>query len=164
MIVVQETRARRRERTPNARDVVRLDGRAPALVIAAAGLAASAAAHLVVTPGHFDEYVPYGVFFLVLTVAQVAVALMLLGRPRRELVALVAYGSAAVVVLWLVSRTTGLPVGPQRWAPEGFGVLDVVSSAAELVTAVACLTAASMRSTGAANGRASVGAQPGVVR
>jgi len=66
------------------------------------------------------------------------VAVALLRRPVPRTVGYVALASVWVVALWLVSRTTGLPTGPQPWQPEAYGVPDVVASCAELVTAVAC--------------------------
>jgi len=50
----------------------------------------------------------------------------------------VALASVWVVALWLVSRSTGLPIGPDPWEPMAYGVPDVVASCAALVTAVGC--------------------------
>jgi hypothetical protein len=37
------------------------------------------------------------------------------------------------VLLWIVSRTVGLPIGPERWTPESVGAIDSIASADELV-------------------------------
>jgi hypothetical protein len=47
-----------------------------------------------------------------------------------------------VVLLWLITRVTGLPVGPEPWTPESFSLLDVAASVFEValvITAVMML-------------------------
>jgi diguanylate cyclase (GGDEF)-like protein len=62
----------------------------------------------------------------------------LLRRPSTKLLQRVGLGSVAVVGLWLLSRTSGLPVGPEHWRPETFGHLDILASVAEAGAAAAC--------------------------
>jgi hypothetical protein len=112
--------------------------RSVALWVAAAGLVIAGVIHACVAPAQFREFVPFGLFFVVLAVTQLIVAVALLRRPDHRTVGYVALGSVAVVALWLVSRSTGLPVGPEPWVPMTYGVGDVVASCAELVTAVGC--------------------------
>lgn len=100
------------------------------------------AVHLAVMPEHLVEYVPFGLFFLVVAVVQIAVAPTLLVRPSRRLAVGVALGSVALVGLWLVSRTTGLPVGPEPWRPEEVGVPDVTCVLLEIVGAIVALALA----------------------
>jgi hypothetical protein len=38
-----------------------------------------------------------------------------------------------------VSRTSGIPLGPEQWQPETIGSLDAASTVAELITMVGCL-------------------------
>ena len=40
--------------------------------------------------------------------------------------------NAAVVAVWIVSRTTGLPVGPSPGTPEPFGGADLAATGFEL--------------------------------
>ena len=47
-------------------------------------------------------------------------------------------GSLFLVAVWALSRTSGLPFGPEPGVPEEIGVPDLVSVALELVTAAAC--------------------------
>ena len=42
--------------------------------------------------------------------------------------------SVVPLVLWLVSRTIGLPIGPETWTPEAVGLADVGCCLLELVT------------------------------
>jgi hypothetical protein len=53
-------------------------------------------------------------------------------------------GLAAVIGLWLASRTIGLPVGPEPWTPEAVGTADIVCTALEAVV-VALLVLAARR-------------------
>jgi hypothetical protein len=88
---------------------------------------------------HLPVSAAEAVFFELLAAAQLLLGVMLYRRPSRTLLVTAALGSVAVVVLWVVSRTVGLPVGPQPWVPERVGALDVLASADELVLAVLAL-------------------------
>lgn len=46
-------------------------------------------------------------------------------------------GNLAIVVLWAVSRTSGLPAGPEQWEPEAVHGVDLLASAEEVVLAFA---------------------------
>jgi FtsP/CotA-like multicopper oxidase with cupredoxin domain len=94
---------------------------------------AAAAIHFATAPEHFETYVPYGVFFLCLGVAQAGLAVALLVRPSRRLFAGAAIGTLAVIGLYVASRTTGLPIAPQPWRPEPVGFVDVVCTLLEAV-------------------------------
>lgn len=41
--------------------------------------------------------------------------------------------NGAMVAIWTVSRTTGLPVGPDPWMPEALGALDLLATGLEMV-------------------------------
>ena len=41
--------------------------------------------------------------------------------------------------LWAVTRSVGIPLGPERGEVEEIGVLDVIATTAELVSAAACV-------------------------
>ncbi len=118
---------------------------------AAAGSLSSGGLHLLVTREHFAEATLYGVFFLVLGVAQVVWALVVVARPTPTLLLAGAAASVAVVALWLVTRTIAIPLGPAAGETEAFGLTDLLSSGAELVCAVAAVLAlrAVVRRTGA---------------
>ena len=93
--------------------------------------------HLAVAPAHLREWVPFGVFFLVLGVAQLAWAALVWMRPTRSLLIAGAIANAGVVALWLLSRSAGIPIGPEHWSPEAMGFADVVCSAYEALIVVA---------------------------
>jgi hypothetical protein len=119
-------------------DHLRFEGRSLWLRVGAAGLVGAAAIHVFVIPEHFREYMLYGFFFCALTALQVSLAVLLIVRPDARLVRYVAVGSAWVVVLYFVSRTSGVPIGPEPWHAEAFGGLDVAATSAELATVAGC--------------------------
>jgi hypothetical protein len=110
--------------------------RSPLAVVAVSCVLAGAV-HVSVGPEHFREGVRLGVFFVVLCAMQFALAAAVLRRPSRQLVTLTALLSGGVVLLWLVTRTAGLPFGHGEVEPVGFA--DSLASVAELVTVAACL-------------------------
>jgi hypothetical protein len=112
--------------------------RSLALWVAAAGLLVAGVIHTCVAPDQFRTYAPFGAMFAVLAITQVVVGVALVRRPDHRTVGYVALASVWVVALWLVSRTTGLPVGPEPWQPMTYAVPDVVASCAELVTTIGC--------------------------
>jgi hypothetical protein len=118
--------------------------RSAGLRVAAAGLVAAAVIHAVAIPEHFREYWLYGAFFVALTAAQLLLAVVVTFRPERRTVQFIAVGSVSILALWLITRTGGLPVGPEPWRPESFGDLDIAASCAELATSLGCLVHLSM--------------------
>jgi hypothetical protein len=107
----------------------------------AGGLAWCAGAiHVQAAISHFSEYVLYSVFFAVLAGAQFLLGIAIFRRLARTLLVYGAYMSLAIVLLWILSRTSGLPIGPERWRAEPAGTADILASADELLLAalVAC--------------------------
>jgi hypothetical protein len=106
------------------------------------GLAAlsvgAAAIHFAVVFEHFAEYALYGVFFLVISWAQMIWPAVLLWRPSRLWLRLGIAGNAIVIAVYVASRTVGLSFGPDLHRPEQAGALDVVSSVLEFVLIVGC--------------------------
>jgi hypothetical protein len=104
------------------------------------GLAGSAAIHAAVVPDHLTEWTGAGVFFIVLTAAEVVIAVALLRTTGRRGVLLAAVAvSIGPVLLWSWSRTSGLPFGPGAGIPEPIGLPDCAAVALELGTLVAAL-------------------------
>lgn len=98
--------------------------------------------HAAVIVSHFREYVLFGVFFAVIAPLQIAWAELVRRAPdERRLLAVGAVGNAAIVAVWLASRTVGLPIGPERLQAEAVRVTDVMATSAEIlvVAIVACL-------------------------
>ena len=113
-----------------------------ALWAAATTLAVAGLIHAGVASAHFGLAAAFGVFFAVSGALQLCGAVLVLAMPSRLVLVAVAAGSAALVLLWLLTRTTGLPIGPEAWEAQPVGALDLVSSSLELVTVVASMLAA----------------------
>jgi hypothetical protein len=102
----------------------------------------AAAIHFAVVFSHFTDYMLYGVFFLVISWAQVIWPAVLLWRPSRPWLRpwlwLGIAGNAAVLAVYVASRTTGLPFGPDLHQTEQVGALDVVSCVLEAALIAGC--------------------------
>jgi predicted MFS family arabinose efflux permease len=111
----------------------------PYLLGALAALSAGAAAiHFAVVFEHFEEYALYGVFFLVLSWAQLIWPVVLVWRPSRPWLWLGIGGNAVVLAVYVASRTVGLPFGPDLHNAEAVGALDVVSCVLEAGLIAGC--------------------------
>jgi hypothetical protein len=97
-----------------------------------AGLAVAAGiTHVSATVDHSSGWWPYPAFFATLATAQFAWAWAIISRPTRALLWLGLCLHALVVCLWAVSRTTGIPIGPNAWQPETVGLSDTVATVDE---------------------------------
>lgn len=135
-----------------------LERTAAVLSFAAGGL------HLMAGPAHLEEWWAYGLFFFVAAAAQAAYGLTLLTqgiegwggwsavRGRVYLAGVI--GNLAIIALWVVSRTVGVPVGPGAFEAEGLGVLDGASKAVEIVLVVLLLRLRALDRAGLARGPA----------
>jgi hypothetical protein len=118
--------------------------------------AAAALAHLVAAPGHYTWWPAAGVFFAVLGLAQLAYAVLLLrgAQGHRFLLAGV-WGTVGVIMVYVASRTVGIPMAPPvsahggRWmvgrssVPDGakyVGPLDIFTLVAEIVLVITLLS------------------------
>jgi hypothetical protein len=104
------------------------------LFIASLLSAASAIIHAYFMPEHFEAWIGYGLFFLAASVSQVLLALCLLAFrpvPRWVLWAGI-LGNAAILAMWLLTRTIGVPLGPEAGEIEPIGALDLGSKIAEV--------------------------------
>lgn len=114
----------------------------PATALWPLALVASAAAagvHAAMAPAHLREQTVLGLFFAAAALAQLAWTALALGtRPRRGLLVAGAVGNTALVALWALTRTVGLPLGLLP-APEAVGAWDLAALVWELVVVGACL-------------------------
>jgi hypothetical protein len=129
-----------RGRSSKSKPVSRVSASPPYLIPAALSLVA-AVVHAAVCPDHFHEAAMYGLFFAVATAGQATWSFFVVRRPRRWLLGIGVAGNAALLVLWAVTRTVGVPIGPGAGEVEAIGVADVLAGAAELgVIVVVCWT------------------------
>jgi hypothetical protein len=117
---------------------------------------AAALAHLVAAPGHYTWWPAAGVFFVVLGVTQLVCALLLFRGVRHQWFVLAGiWGTVGVVLLYVTSRTVGLPMAPPvsahggRWVPgrsiipngaKYVGPLDIFTLVAEILFVVTLLS------------------------
>lgn len=91
----------------------------------------AAGLHFAYTPSHLAEYWLYGVFFVALACAQLLWAIGVVFRPWRWLLVAGIAGNAAVIVVWVLSRTIGVWVGPNATVSEAATYPDMLSTALE---------------------------------
>lgn len=111
--------------------------RGPLLLSAAAFSLGGAAVYLAVLPAHLQANPVDGIFFGAAGIAQVLLGVRLLTRPIRRLLVAAAAVSLAVVAVWALARTTGLP-GPNPWQPldTAIGFTDVLCAILEGIAVV----------------------------
>lgn len=118
--------------------------------IASALAIVAAAIHVVVAPEHFAEWVGYGVFFVGTAVVEAGLVLALAKRPSPLIVQAGIWSTLATMIMYLVSRTAGIPLGPEAGTVEGIealGVAATVAEAALMVTLCMLLSGAQLRRT-----------------
>lgn len=125
----------------------------PAMLVRVAALSLVAGLlHGIVAPAHFDEWWGYGLFFLFASLAQsIYGAALLLTRlvqgawltelttpsQRRTFYLAGIVGNVAIVALYVVTRTVGIPFfGPEAGAVEEVRALDVASKLVEAALVV----------------------------
>jgi len=106
-----------------------------------AALVGSAIIHFAVVPEHLAEWRLAGVSFFELGLAQLTAAVAVAVSTSRGTLYAAAALSAIPLVVWTVSRTTGLPIGPEPGVPESLGAADLAVAILEAV----CLAVALAR-------------------
>ena len=113
-------------------------GRSRTILYMAAALSLLAALiHFWVIPEHFEGWWGYGAFFLISAVAQGGYSAALLRRPRRPLLLVGIGGNVSIIVLYLLTRTVGIPLfGPHAGEVEGVGIADQFATTSELALVI----------------------------
>lgn len=116
----------------------------PSLVLPMAlAVVGSAAVHVAVIGEHVRESPVLGAFFVLLALAQLLAAGLLLAVPTRAVVTAAVVGDLAVVLLWLWTRTVGVPV--TGGSPERAGAADLTATGLELACVLLGLAVLSRR-------------------
>ncbi|WP_166172682.1 hypothetical protein [Rubrobacter tropicus] len=109
--------------------------------VAAAVLSlAVAMIHLWTAPGYFEVWWGYGTFFLGVAAAQGLFSVGLLRWPGRVLSLAGIFGNLSVIMVYVLSRTSGVPFGPHAGRAEDAGLLDMSATGIELMIVVFLLT------------------------
>jgi hypothetical protein len=104
----------------------------PLAVIAAMLSLAAAGIHFAVISDHLEEDVLFGLLFFAFGWFQLIWAQVYLIWPRRQIALLAIAINLGGVLVWIMSRTVGLPFGPEAWVPEQLGFPDLLASSYEL--------------------------------
>ena len=126
-----------------------------AVVVTACALLSIGAAviHFAVLGEHWQEWWGYGLFFAVAAWLQLAWAAVVVARPSPTLLVVGAVGSFAIAVLWLVTRTGGVPAGPAFGETESAAFADVLASVFEVLLGLGAFAMVAARATRLTLGR-----------
>lgn len=81
--------------------------------------------HVLATPLYFEQWLGYGVFFFTAAVLQVMHSMALaVSPPSRVLLWLGIAGNGAILILWVLTRSIGVPFGPMAGEILPLGLLD----------------------------------------
>lgn len=92
--------------------------------------------HAAVVPQHVKEGALFGCFFILAAGFEIAWAMAVLFRPAVIVYTIGSLANGATIGIWLVSRTIGLPIGPDPWMPEEIQSLDAAATSLELLLVV----------------------------
>ena len=117
-----------------------LAGERNRIIILVAGVSwAAAFVHGAVTSAHFAEYWLFGVFFVLVAVLQFGWGAWIYRNPGADRLWVGAIGNLLVVLVWTLSRTVGVPLGPEAWHPEAIGFVDMMATLDEVGIAIMAL-------------------------
>ena len=103
------------------------------LRLAAAGFALAAGfSHALAGEEHFTIWWGYGLFFSIVSICQIMGGGALFFWESRGLYLTGIIGTGSVVVVYVITRTVGIPFGPQAGVVEGVGVLDAFAKTFEI--------------------------------
>ena len=101
--------------------------------------AGAGAIHFSVIQSHFEEYWAFGVFFATAAWLQILWAMWVVARPGRG-VALVGIAiNGAITAVWVVSRTVGIPFGPEPGVTEAAEFVDVAATSLQILAVLGAL-------------------------
>lgn len=95
--------------------------------------------HLAFAPEHLTEYLPLGVGFVVSGVLQIAWGLTIPFHESRRLLRAGGLATVVFIGVYLMSRTVGLPLGPDAFQAEAFAPADLLCCALEVPVALGAL-------------------------
>lgn len=116
----------------------RADNQLEATVLVAGLLTfVSSVIHAAEVNSHLDQYWLIGLLFAVAACLQALWMAAIWREPlNRRVLVLGALLNIGLIVAWAISRTTGLPFGPNAGRPEAVGVIDVISKMDEMAAVI----------------------------
>ena|SRR3989338_4198975 len=96
--------------------------------------------HVWVIPEHFEEWIGYGIFFVLIALFQFLFVYLILRYSfrYRSILWLGIFVNAGIIILWLYTRMFGVPFGSMAGEVEAIGMLDTMSKFFEIVL-IGCL-------------------------
>ena len=88
---------------------------------------------VLVTPSHWDVWWGYGTFFLLIGIGQALYAPAVVRWPTPGVLWFGIAGNLAIVGIYLLSRTNGIPWGPHAGRADTVGIGDFLTTAGEFV-------------------------------
>jgi|GEM_PF-2662760 len=111
-----------------------------ALVFATAALSLFAGyIHVAYVDSHLQEWWGYGAFFIAAANVQVLFAALLVRWPKPWLPFAGIAGNLAIIIVYVITRTSGIPLGPHRRVVEEATAADWATTAAQVGIIVALL-------------------------
>ena len=95
--------------------------------------------HLAYTDSHWDAWWAYGLFFLATGVGQLLYAPLVLRWPKPWVIGVGIVGNLAIVGMYILSRTEGIPMGPHEGVVERAAPIDLATTAGEIALVVVLL-------------------------
>jgi hypothetical protein len=89
--------------------------------------------HVLWTVMHFHEWLAAGIFFFAIATLQTLGGFAVTVAPGRLTYLANVIVNAGTVLVWAVSRTTGMPVGPETGQRATVGMPDLVATLLELL-------------------------------
>lgn len=108
-------------------------------------LTSAAVVHLVMVPGHAGEWMVEGIGFAIVGWAQLGLALAVAARCRRWALWVSVAVNAVALGAWIISRTSGFPLGPHADHAEAVMFIDSLTVAIEGITVVLAVALLSRR-------------------
>ena len=126
---------------PRAATTAAVASTSPAVLIVVGGLSLVAAAiHLTVAPEHLQQWAGYGAFFIATAIFELGLVLALAIRPSQLVVEVGVWATLTTMLMYFVSRTAGVPLGPEAGAIEDIEPLGVIATVAEAAIVVTLCT------------------------
>jgi hypothetical protein len=95
--------------------------------------------HVAYVDSHLREWWAYGAFFIAAANLQVLFAALLVRWPRAWLPYAGIAGNLAIISMYFITRTSGIPLGPHKRVVEEAGATDWATTAAQVGIIIALL-------------------------
>jgi hypothetical protein len=98
----------------------------------------AATIHLVMVPQHAAEWLPEGLAFAAVGWFQIGFAIVVIGRPTRSWLRAGIVANLMFVIAWAVTRTVGMPFGPEAGLTATPQLIDLTCVGAEAALVLVC--------------------------